>query len=100
MKKPPVDGPGGCYLVGVRVVRLNFPGGALVTIQPFVGLVISNETLVLRIPLKPAVIPIRQISKVANRHGSATYLHIADGFFPAAHTLQKIFAVVVALIEP
>ena len=91
---------GGCYLVGGIVVRLNLPRGALLTIQPFVGLVISHESLVLRIPLEPAVIPIGQIPEVADRDGPATDLDVADGFVPAAHTIQKVFAVVVALIEP
>ena len=87
-------------MVGVTVVRLNLPRGALLTIQPFVGLVISNKSLVLRVPLEPAVIPIGQIPEVADRDGPATDLDIANGFVPAAHTFQKVFAVVVALIEP
>ena len=100
MKKPPVDTSGGFYLVGGSVVRLNLPRGAFVTIQPFVGFVISNESLVLRVPLEPAVIPIGQIPEVADRYGPAADLDIANGFLPAAHTFQKVFAVVVALIEP
>ena len=100
MKKPPVDTSGGFYLVGGSVVRLNLPRGAFVTIQPFVGFVISNESLVLRVPLEPAVIPIGQIPEVADRDGPATDLDVADGFIPAAHTFQKVFAVIVALIEP
>ena len=75
---------------GGSAVQLNLPRGAFVTIQPFVGLVISNESLVLRIPLEPAVIPIGQISQVADRHGSAADLDVANGFVPAAHTFQKV----------
>ena len=87
-------------MVGGIVMWLNLPRGAFVTIQPFVGLVIPNESLVLRVPLEPAVIPIGQIPEVADRDGPATDLDVADGFIPAAHTFQKVFAVIVALIEP
>ena len=87
-------------MVGVIVVRLYLPGSALVAIEPFIGFVISNESLGLRIPLKPAVIPISEIAQVANRYGSAADFDIADGFIAAAHTIEEILAVIITLVEP
>ena len=45
------------------------------------------------------MVPVGEVAQVADRDGAAADLHVADGFLAAAHAVQEILGVAVALVE-
>ena len=77
----------------------HFPIASLGPVEPLVGFVIAQELFFGGIPLEAAMVPIREVAQMADGHGAATDLDIANGALAAMDAILPVTHVVGGKIE-